>query len=658
MKHGLTSRPVRMFLEALIASALALAGSVHDGAARAQQAPVMRLKETVDIDRCGNARCSVVVKLPAGLYTELKKNSPNMAVLLRRMGLFQSWHEVRDVGGDFDDNASSITIRWHTRGIARMVRDAVWEAPLGGEGNLELVSLRDNEALFTAAQETRLGLCSGVVQVTLPAGSKDLRTLKDPDRIAFHMPADAAEGSRTAVKVRMQVRPQVMMCLAKVYGDPKFANYWAARCVLENTGDQSVTEYRVHFRVADYTTAWSAWSKTERVVPGQTVTDAYFPVFDLERVGKLNGPRPAVVEMEYEYVRADGQRVKDSDSQQIQLLGRNQVLYSSLADDQVVDFFDMYDYGPAILAAFVTKDDPVIQQMAGWVSGKAGGAAAAAGDEDAIRYLKALYDFMAANKIAYQTPPGARINGKLSQHVKYGRDVLQNRAGTCIDLAILFGSGCEAVGLKPVLFLIPGHCFPGIMLPRSGKIIAVETTMVGQADFGQAVKVGSDEAAKALQKQVPSYQVDIMQLRESGVYSLELPAVPTGVLKDWGIVPGAARDDTQAVPQGDGRGNAAGEAPSIVGKWLATGPRASTLSLLKPDGTVAILVTSAAGQILRKDTGRYVYANGVLSCQYDSGSWEKGSVTWVNPNQVIYKILGCSDAAVVGLQVPCRRLEQ
>jgi hypothetical protein len=666
---------LRFWLRTVLAAALLAAGLAGGNAVLAQQAPVMRITETVEIDRAGNGKSSVTIKLPAGLYTELKKNSPNMAVLLRRMGLHQSWHEVRDVGGDFDDNASTVNIHWTTRGLARAVRDNLWEAPLGGDGNLETVSLRENEALFSTALTTPLGLSTGVVRVTTPAGSRDMQTLKGPERIAFRMPApEAKEGTKVAVKVSLQAKPQAMICLAKVYGDPKFTNFWVARSVLENVGDQSIKDYRVRFRVAEYTSGWSPWSRTEQVVPGQMVADAYFPVFDLEKVSKLNGPRQAVVEMEYEYLGAGGQPVKETDSQQIQLLGRNQVLYSSLSADQAVDFHDRFDYGPTILAAFVTKDDPVIQQLAGWVSGQAGGAAASMGDEEAIKYLKALYDFLAANKIAYQTPPGGRVNGQFSQHVKYGRDVLQNRAGTCIDLAILFGSACEAVGLKPVLFLIPSHCFPAVVLPRSGKILAVESTMVGKADFDKALKAGAEEAMKAVTKQIPSYQVDIMQLREMGVYSLELPAVPTGVLKDWGIQPAPtqAADNPpapeQRMPPRDERhadAGGGGENPagySIVGKWTGSavinGQRLITYSAMKPDGTMGCAVTNEAGQVLSRDAGRYTYANGILSSQFDSGGWEKASITWVNPNQLIYRVVACGNPSLVGLRVTCRRLEQ
>jgi hypothetical protein len=225
-----------------------------------------------------------------------------------------------------------------------------------------------------------------------------------------------------------------------------------------------------------------------------------------------------------------------SDSRTIQLLGRNEVVFSSRKAMDCGSWQDRFDYGPAILASFVTKDDPIVQQVAGWVSGQAGGVAANATDEKAITFLQALYQFMAANGIAYQTPPSGEFNGQFGQHIKYGRDVLQNRAGTCVDLAIFYGSVCEAVGLDPVLFLIPGHCFPSVRLPRSGRLWAVETTGVGRASFKQVSERGLQEVQEARQKGL-LYEVDIVKLHNTGIYGLQLPALPPSTLTDWGIRP-------------------------------------------------------------------------------------------------------------------------
>jgi hypothetical protein len=511
-------------------------GSLWAGQARADDAPPIKMKETVILNEVGDGKFTLEIKLQVGPYTNLKSNTPNTALLLRRFGLSHyACYEAQDIKGNFDDSTSTVTVSWTTRGLARMVRGHVWEAPVAEGSGLDLISIHDNIAIFSTATHTQLGLATMVVKADTPKGSHDLRLLKSPSRLAYQLPAASTRpDGETSLDFTFQVKPQVMTCMAKLYGNPKFNKMWVARTLLQNTGEAKLKNYRIRFRIPEYSPSWSPWAQCQEVLPGQTVVDGYFPVFELEKVGRVNSTRRATLEAEYRYEREDGKAIELTDSRTFQLLGRNEVYYSSLANEDQVGFYDWYDYGPPILASFVAHDDPIIQQIAGWVSGQAGGVAASASDEGAVKFLASLYDFMVYNQIAYQTSPGARFNDQMGQHVKYGRDVLQNRAGTCIDLAIFYGSVCEAVGLKPVLFLIPGHCFPAIYLPNSGKIFAVEATGIGKIDFQAAVKRGLEEASEALNKG-PAYKVDVVDLHNMGVYGLELPPLPPSTLKDWGI---------------------------------------------------------------------------------------------------------------------------
>ena len=130
--------------------------------------------------------------------------------------------------------------------------------------------------------------------------------------------------------------------------------------------------------------------------------------------------------------------------------------------------------------------------------------------------------------------------------MKFGRDVLRNRAGTCVNLAIFYASVCEAVGLEPVLFWIPGHCFPAVRLPQSGELVGVEPTLVGssrlQDGLGNLVSshpfaalIGTYEINQALAG--PHCVVDITARRQAGVHSLQLEALPADVLSRWEIKP-------------------------------------------------------------------------------------------------------------------------
>jgi hypothetical protein len=188
-----------------------------------------------------------------------------------------------------------------------------------------------------------------------------------------------------------------------------------------------------------------------------------------------------------------------------------------------------------VLASLVTHEDPVIQQAAGRIAKWVGGANAAGSDEEAVKYMKAVYLFMSEN-IAYQTPPVGESEKQFHQHVKYGRDVLKNKAGTCIDLAILYGSLCQAVGLEPVLYSVPRHCFPAVKLPQSGKIVPLESTLIGRATFEEANHHAMENQFKLMDAgRKPFTKVDIALVQHQGALPMDLPGVGEDPLDKWGV---------------------------------------------------------------------------------------------------------------------------
>lgn len=61
--------------------------------------------------------------------------------------------------------------------------------------------------------------------------------------------------------------------------------------------------------------------------------------------------------------------------------------------------------------------------------------------------------------VNYINPPPSYTSQ--SQRLRSPSEVFRGGAATCIDLALLFASCLEFVGIYPVLFLIEGHAFPG-----------------------------------------------------------------------------------------------------------------------------------------------------------------------------------------------------
>ena len=61
--------------------------------------------------------------------------------------------------------------------------------------------------------------------------------------------------------------------------------------------------------------------------------------------------------------------------------------------------------------------------------------------------------------LTYINPPPTYTQN--SQRLRTPSMILEERRGTCIDLAVLFAACLEYIGLLPVIFLIKGHAFPG-----------------------------------------------------------------------------------------------------------------------------------------------------------------------------------------------------
>jgi len=290
--------------------------------------------------------------------------------------------------------------------------------------------------------------------------------------------------------------------------------------------------------------------------------------------------------------------VRDGDTRQIQILGPNQVIFSSLGEDEAVGFYDKYNNMPAVLAAMVTGDDPVIQELVGRISRVAGGVAASAKDEDARKFLLNLYAFFTNNSISYQTPPGGKFGTHSAQSIKFGRDVIRNRAGTCVDMALLFASACEGVGLKPILYLTSGHCLPGVRLP-GGDILQVEMTGVASDSFAKATEAGATRVKEARTKG-ELYEIDVAKWRSLGVQSLDLQQV-SGYLENCRFVASTESTTSSSSSTSTSTSTSSGSKPSadLVGRWTLesrTGSVTTQYSMeLKADGKYSYRATATGG---------------------------------------------------------------
>ncbi|WP_328811374.1 DUF3320 domain-containing protein [Rhodococcus sp. NBC_00294] len=95
------------------------------------------------------------------------------------------------------------------------------------------------------------------------------------------------------------------------------------------------------------------------------------------------------------------------------------------------------------------------------------------GPERAAYIAGAVYESLRSKGIRYIDPPASFEN--TGQKIRTTAQVLEERFGTCIDLAVTYAACLEAAGLRPVLWLKTGHAFAGFMREETNLASATVT---------------------------------------------------------------------------------------------------------------------------------------------------------------------------------------
>ena len=300
--------------------------------------------------------------------------------------------------------------------------------------------------------------------------------------------------------------------------------------VLENQGKAAVTGLRL--RVVSPEGFFQPWERDLPAIPADTALPAEIPalVFDAQKMAELTEPAAGFIRAEVvsggagdkgnETIRAEsasgdanvtgnGAARVESVSGDTNGTGTGTIRSKSAfggtgnaeaADEKVlcaaeaeVTYYPFqYWTGageyPELLASFLTPDRPA---LAGIVS-RAGELLRTwtgdgtmdgyqSGDQDrVIRQASALYVAVRDHGIRYiHSAPGL---GEVPQPVQFAEVTLQEHAGSCLDLVILFASLLEAIHLHPFILQSEGHLFAGLWLNETA--------------FMPSVTVGSEKAAR------------------------------------------------------------------------------------------------------------------------------------------------------------------
>ena len=149
---------------------------------------------------------------------------------------------------------------------------------------------------------------------------------------------------------------------------------------------------------------------------------------------------------------------------------------------------------PEILAAFILPNDPGVMKIldrASELLREHTGRSGFNGYQDKNRrhvwdQVASIYKAIGEQGIRYLVAPASFEN--TGQKVRSPSDILAQRFGNCLDLALLFAACCEGVGLNPLVLLHEGHAYSGCWLEES-------TMPESAGDNLQQIRKLADEAS-------------------------------------------------------------------------------------------------------------------------------------------------------------------
>lgn len=233
----------------------------------------------------------------------------------------------------------------------------------------------------------------------------------------------------------------------------------------------------------------SVSSSTVEIAPGETAEVRQNPRLIPESMEKLNAQRYA------NFVIHVMQLVEGED--ELLLAESNEILLYSRRDYTWVSGCDTQE-NHDLLAVYVTPNDPAVEELlrraadyttsGQIVAGYSGGENDENGKVwdrlEAIWQAEEDYDLTYVNTWVSFTPDS-------SQRMRMPYEVLEQQGGNCIELVFLYASAVEAMDLEGAIVLVPGHAYLGVRTDLvNAQYYFVETTLIGQTDFTNAVNYG------------------------------------------------------------------------------------------------------------------------------------------------------------------------
>lgn len=310
--------------------------------------------------------------------------------------------------------------------------------------------------------------------------------------------------------------------------------YYLFKAKLTNKSGKMLEDVKVRYRVPGFID-WTDLEVIGEMYSGQSAVVLCYPKFEEKITEKTTESRENVeIEVTWKGLDEDD-TIEESFS--FRMTNRNEFMFTNLPNEEISEWSDIYD-NDVLLACFVTPNDPIVQYYTQNIQEKIlmGEAASVTKDpNEAVRFLAGIYQATLQSGMVYSgtkgTPSSLQDYSQLSQHNRLPREVITGNTGLCLELSLLYASVLSNAGLEPIIFLIPGHAYPGFKL--NGQYYAIEATGIGGQGLGNiaSVEQAFEQGMKQLQEFMqyaqmgdPRYTlVDIHLANQNGVTPMNLP---------------------------------------------------------------------------------------------------------------------------------------
>jgi uncharacterized repeat protein (TIGR01451 family) len=349
--------------------------------------------------------------------------------------------------------------------------------------------------------------------------------------LAFHRPLFALV-SPARLELTIQHAPVIMPAVYKVYNNENAmeGKYGLFKMLVTNNSNNAAQNVEVSYQIPNYI-EWKTISKIPTILPGESVVVNCYPSFPDKIVEKNTSSKESV------NIKVKGSNFSDIENDfPIEIKGRNEFMYSNIPSDEIrtsAEYFDNMD----LLGCYVTPEDPIIKYYTQKVQEKVlkGETASVFNDEkEGVRFLQGIYYSTLVSHMVYSGTSGVPTKiedvSSITQSIRLPREVLVGKTGLCIELSLLYASIMTSAGMDPVIYMIPGHAYPGFRM--NGRYYAIEATgirgegMGGSMSTDQAFQAGTkelDEFIKRANAGDDRYQIiDIREVIKKGALAMEL----------------------------------------------------------------------------------------------------------------------------------------